>query len=169
MQIRIFNVPWPVQSMTLKYWCEFWNIFNFSWPRNDYTRMALSTTNYWTWKDWVLKIFSQCKMLLSNKSFIFFNLDALKPESVETGSEIEDLSHYQPFQRITSSFCKSFLVPVWYLKKLLSKEFRIDEIKIISIHTKMLNLWRFLGTKNCLTLFLDVFILWLGRNSLFLF
>jgi len=65
---------------------------------------------------------------------IFYSL------SVETGSEIEDLSHYQPFQRITSSFCKSFLVPVWYLKKLLSKEFRIDEIKIISIHTKMLNL-----------------------------
>ena len=94
---------------------------------------------------------------------IFYSL------SVETGSEIEDLSHYQPFQRITSSFCKSFLVPVCYLKKLLSKEFRIDEIKIISIHTKMLNLWRFLGTKNCLNLFLDVFILWLGRNSLFLF
>ena len=162
MQIRIFNVPWPVQSMTLKYWCEFWNIFNFSWPRNDYTRMALSTTNYWTWKDWVLKnnFFSMQNASIKQ---IFYSL------SVETGSEIEDLSHYQPFQRITSSFCKSFLVPVCYLKKLLSKEFRIDEIKIISIHTKMLNFWRFLGTENCLTLFLDVFILWLGRNSLFLF
>ena len=28
------------------------NIFIFRRPRNDYTRMALWITNYWTWKKW---------------------------------------------------------------------------------------------------------------------
>ena len=38
-----------------------WNIF--SWPRNNYTRMALWITSYWTWEEWVLKKLWSQKLL----------------------------------------------------------------------------------------------------------
>ena len=58
------------------------------------------------------------------------------------------------------SFSYQFLNP---------KEFQIDEIMIIFILMKILIGDQHLGTNDFSILFLSVFILWLGRNSLFQF